>query len=259
MGSDEDVNHVRASIVVAGMFREGDPEAHDAAFFGNAIQQLHQHWIDPALAARSEATEAVRQALIVLHPDGPQVFINDEVEYTAVAGSNADFVKPQDCFVGHITSIWPDAVDPDLAWSGYTTAQHGRVLVFDLRRNRERVLELLARARDFVRSADMTLREGLLAPAVEHLNTAAELAVMVLIQLEGWNDRKQHHKRREWLRQACRYSDVPLDFAKAFDRLAAERNKARYAEGQQTLQAAEIVGLLAIVNRLIDFAKARRG
>lgn len=118
----DDDEGVRVQVVVAGMFREGDPEAHDPDFFDNVIAQLHQHWIDPALANRQDSPETITQALIVLHPDRPQVFLNDEVIYTAVAGTSARLVKPQDCFVGQITSLWPDAVNPDLAWSGYTTA-----------------------------------------------------------------------------------------------------------------------------------------
>lgn len=128
-----------------------------------------------------------------------------------------------------------------------------------MRKNRERVLDLLARANEFTQACEITLQAGLLAPAVEHLNTAAELAVMTLIQLEGWNDNRQHRKRQEWLRQASRYSDVPAEFADAYDRLAAERNPARYAEGPQALTPDQLDELRHAVNRLINYASARRG
>lgn len=259
MDPRQDEDGIRAQVVVAGMFREGDPEAHDLGFFGNALGQLHEHWLDAALAERGVAPGTVDQALVVFGAEGPKVLLGDEVAYTAVAGPEARLARPQDCFVGHITSIWPDGVDPDVAWNGYATAQGGRVLVFDFRKNRDRVVALLDRARQFGRSCGISREAGLLAPAVEHLNTSAELAVMALIQLEGWDDKRRHDKRRQWLRDSCRYGSTPAEFADAFDRLAAERNPARYAEGPQSLASDDLATLEEVVGRLVDYAAARRG
>ncbi len=87
--------------------------------------------------------------MIVLGADGPQVRVNDDVRYVACAGPTADLVDPSEVFVGQIRDVWPDGVDPDAGWAGFTTADGGRVLVFDYRSSRQRVGALLERAAQF--------------------------------------------------------------------------------------------------------------
>jgi hypothetical protein len=187
------------------------------------------------------------------------VRVNRDVQFIAAVGENANLVRPGDACAGAILDVWPDGVDPDLAWSGFTTAQGGRVVVFDFRRNRERVLVLLDRADQFHRSATLSLSEGLIAPAVEHLCSAAEQAVMTLIQLDGWNDRRNHQRRRSWLASEVEHGGAPASFSAAFDALLDDRNAARYGEAPVNLGAAGAAAVAGDVRALIDYAKARRG
>ncbi|MFG2106502.1 HEPN domain-containing protein [Micromonospora chersina] len=155
--------------------------------------------------------------------------------------------------------MYPDGVDPDLAWTGFCEAQGGRVVICEFRRNREEVLNLLGRADRFHRSALLSLNQGMLEPAVEHLCTAAELGVMTLTQLDGWNDKKHHKNRREWLKAEVTHGSTPASFAAAFEALMDDRNAARYGEAELVTDAAGATALADEVRRLIDYAKSRRG
>lgn len=121
---------VKAQIAVAGMFREGDPEL-DEDFVQNSIEGLFSSFVLPELGRREDLNHAIpERALIVLPPNSPPVVrLGAEAAFTAVAGAGADLVDPSEVFVGQITDVWPDAVDPDAGWSGWVTAEGGRVLV----------------------------------------------------------------------------------------------------------------------------------
>lgn len=253
-------------VVKTGFFREGDPEAHDPAFVANVVKELHRVWIDAALAARGKsAPAAVDQALIVMAvgEGDVEVRLNEEVDFVAVAGEEATVVDPATTFVGQITSLWPTDVHPDAAWSGFVTAQEGRVVVFDFRRNREAVGILVERARQFARSAQLNLNhEDQLPPAVEDLHAAAELAILVMALLEGWqqprNRGQRHRDRRAWLQGRVRYGDTPAEYLTTFDRLTEERNVARYAERPLAIDTEEATQLLSVVDRMIEEAARLR-
>lgn len=249
-------NEIRAEILIAGFVREGDPDGPDPGFVPHAIAQIREHWIDPYLEGKVH--DEPRHGLVIMHASSVEVRVNDDAGYLGLVGEDDQLAPPDGVFVGQITSLWPAGVDPDLAWTGYATAEGGRIVVCDLRRNRERVKTLLTRAAEYSRSAELNLAGGLVAPAVEALNTAAELAVMTLIQLEGWDDRRNHHNRREWLSKSVRYSSVPADFEKTVEALAAERNAARYNERPLSIERDQLVELRETVLQMIDYAEARR-
>ncbi|MFD6729552.1 hypothetical protein [Micromonospora aurantiaca (nom. illeg.)] len=251
-------SRVKAQLMQAGMVREGDPEGPDADFLPNFIEQIFHHWITP-LRPDVECQDVTR-ALVVFNSDnGVDVRVNVEAEFTAIVGEQAEIAPAENSFVGQIVDLYPEGVDPDLAWTGFCTAQGGRVAICDLRRNRDKVLGLLGRADSFHRSALLSLEQGMLEPAVEHLCTAAELGVMTLIQLDGWNDKKDHKNRRKWLDAEVTYGSTPASFATAFQALMDDRNAARYGEAELVTDAAGATVLADEVRRLIDYAKSRRG
>jgi hypothetical protein len=91
-----DPARIEATVVTAAMVREGDPEWQgDGDFFSNALSQLFQHWISPALPPGLTDGD-VWQAVIVLGADGPQVRVNDDVRFVACAGPAADLVDPSE-------------------------------------------------------------------------------------------------------------------------------------------------------------------
>lgn len=265
--TSDEARGVRVQVVKTGFFREGDPDAHDPTFVPTVIRELHRIWIDAAVAARGEyAPVAVDQALIVLPLDDGdvEVRLNEEADFVAVAGEEAGVVDPATAFVGQITSLWPTDVHPDAAWSGFVTAQEGRVVVFDFRRNREAVGVLTERARLFWRSAQLNLgHEDQLPPAVEDLHAAAELAILVMALIEGWrqptNRGQRHRERHAWLEGQVRYGDTPDEYLTSFRRLTEERNVARYAERPLAIDRKEAAHLLTVVERMIQAAERLRG
>jgi HEPN domain-containing protein len=250
---------VKAQMIVAGIFREGDREL-DPELVRNAIAELRKHFVSPELARRGDNTpaEAVDQALVEFTPDGQTtVRLRDEADFIALAGTAGKVAVPSDVFVGQITELWPDGIDPNAGWTGYVTAQEGRVLVCDFRRNRESVRPLLDRSTEFLQAAELALSHGLIAPAVEHLNTAAELAVIVLMRLGAEKVGHDHAKRRQWLQRECELSDVPPAFAEAVSQLGTARNAARYAEGPVTLSASEARAIRHVVGGLVEYVAPR--
>jgi len=252
----------KAEMIVAGMLREGDPEL-EPSLVDNAVAELRRHFVEPELRARGESgadPTAIDQSLIVLGPDGEStVFLDHEADFVAIAGVAAEVVRPEDVFVGQITALWPDGVDPDAAWTGYVTARQGRVLVCDFRRDRQSVRPLLARADEFIEAADLALTNDLLAPAIEHLNTAAELAVIVLIRLGAHKVGRDHAARRKWLRLEANVSGVPEKFATAVTRLGVTRNPARYADAPIELDGVAAAELEIILRDLVAYAGERAG
>lgn len=256
--STPDKDQLRVQVFRTGLVREGDPGIPSPDFVPNAIKQMFHHWISKALPTGLNPDD-VKQALIVFGKDGrADVRVNDETRFDAAAGEQAALVDPSDVFVGQILDIWPDRVDPDLAWVGFVTAQGGRVVIGDFLRNRERVGVLLDRADEFHRSSSLSLAENLLAPAIEHLCSAAEQATMSLIQLDGWDDRRDHRRRREWLALEAEHGNVPAQFSQAFEALMGERNAARYAETSLRFDPARAEAIAEQVRAMIDYARTRR-
>jgi hypothetical protein len=265
--ADSEDQQLRVQVVTTGLFREGDPDAHDPAFVSNVIGELHRIWIDAEVAARGDSTPAdIAQALIVMprvEGGDVEVRLNDEVDFVAVAGEEGQVVGAAEVYVGQVTSLWPTDVHPDAAWSCFVTAQEGRIVVFDFRRNREAVGALIERARQFWRSAELNLgHKDQLPPAVEDLHAAAELAILVMALLEGWQQPRsqgqRHRGRHDWLKGQVQYGDTPAEYLTSFDRLAEERNVARYAERPLAIDQDEGQQLLSTVERMIEEAERLR-
>jgi hypothetical protein len=130
---------VKAELIVTGMFREGDPSL-DPELVPNAVRELWKHFVEPELRERggNEHPDGVRQALVEFLPDGQvRVLLDEEADFVALAGPAAKVLSPSDVFVEQITEVWPDGINPNAGWAGYVTAQGGRVLVCDFRRDLE--------------------------------------------------------------------------------------------------------------------------
>ncbi|WP_214514794.1 HEPN domain-containing protein [Rhodococcus sp. WY5] len=243
-------------IITKGFIREGDPSV-DPTFVPNAIDQYFQHWITPQLG-ESVDRDSITKALIVLDGSEAHVTVNDDVRFWAIAGEQDEIVDPTECFVGQITSLLPDGVDPRLRWMGFATAIGGRALPLDLVGNIDRVTPLLGRAHDFLRSAKMSLDADLLAPSVEQLFSAAELSVMTLIQLDGWDDKRNHKNRDNWIKAQVTDRKVPESFGDIYSTLYSNRNSARYGEDELTFDIAEAEDFIGTIGHMIEFARSRR-
>jgi hypothetical protein len=108
-GSEDQL--LRVQVVTTGFFREGDPDAHDPDFVSNVIGELHRVWIDAEVVSRGDSAPAeVAQALIVMplaEGDDVEVYLNDEVDFVAIAGEDAQVVDPAGVYVGQVRNLWP--------------------------------------------------------------------------------------------------------------------------------------------------------
>lgn len=244
----------QVQIITKGLIREGD-QALDPDLAPNVIDQMFHHWIRPQLGL--EPSE-VRQALVVFDGSTARVTVNDEAHFWAIAGDNAEIVDPSERFVGQITDLLPDGVNPHLKWTGFVTAQGGRAVTLDYLPNVTRVAPLIERAHQFLRSAKVTLENVGLETAVEQMFGAAELSVMTLIQIEGWNDKRDHSRRKKWIARQVVNGALPAAFEAAFRKLYENRNLARYNEGELTFDTTEALQLVDTVAAMVEFARSRR-
>ncbi len=98
---------------------------------------------------------------------------------------------------------------------------------------------------------------GLVAPAIEYLNTSAEVAVIVLIRLGAEKVGRDHRRPRRWLQRESDLSDVPQAFANAVNRLASARNAARYAEGSLAVALSDARVLRDEVRAFVTYIASR--
>ncbi|MFI6218746.1 HEPN domain-containing protein [Nocardia brasiliensis] len=245
---------IQAEIITMGLIREGDPEL-DPDLVPNAIDQMFLHWIRPQLGMEPGD---VHQALIVFDGAIARTSVNIDVRFWAIAGENAEIVDPGNVFVGQITDLLPDRIDPRLTWTGFVTAEGGRAASLDYVANVVRVAPLVDRAYRFLRSAQLTLENVALEPAVEQMFSAAELSVMTLIQVAGWDDRKRHSRRNDWVAAQVAERALPAAFETTFRQLYDNRNLARYGEGTLTFDATEALDHLDTVAAMVEFARSRR-
>ena len=245
---------IKAQVITKGLIREGDPDLNPE-LVSNAIDQMFLHWIRPAVGL--EPNE-VHQALVVFDGTSARVTVNDDARFWAIAGENAEIVDPSEHFIGQITDLLPGGVDPRLTWTGFVTAEGGRAVTMDYLPNVVRVAPLVERAYRFLRSAQATLDTAGLEPAVEQLFSAAELSVMTLINVTGWNDGKNHYRRKEWIAEQVAKGAMPAAFEKTFRTLFDNRNRARYGEGELTFGTTEATDIVDTVAAMVEFARSRR-
>jgi hypothetical protein len=134
------------------------------------IDQMFTLWIVPHIEASNLyiTRDHVVQALVVLHPNGaPEVMLNEQAELLATAQvrdavASGEPVTAEN--VEHISGLRPAKIEPDVGWIAFAFLPGGGVMVaFDFRYNRDRAVELLKRASEFIATARDALTAGRLA------------------------------------------------------------------------------------------------
>lgn len=227
------------------------------------FEDVFSLWIDPELASRGLAgrRETVRHA-VVIFPVGQQpiVRLNNEVGLVATARAAGPIEAGQAVMRSDITAILdmvPENVDPDAAWVAYAAIGDEVIISFDFRYNRARAQSVLPRAREFAALAELALKQGHLAVAVENAYAAAELAVTAQMRLVALQPRHDHTLKRRWFANWTRLGNSPAEHGRTLARLAAAHHSARYADGALRMRRAQVTTALGAVREMVDYVAAR--
>jgi HEPN domain-containing protein len=229
------------------------------------IDQMFTFWIVPHIEASNLdiTRDQVVRALVVLHPHGaPEVKLNEQVELLATvqvrdAVASGEPVTAEN--VEHVSGIRPAEIEPDAGWIAFTFLPGGGgAVAFDFRYNRDRAVELLKRASEFIATAREALAAGRPGPAVETALAAGELAVTAMTSLQNFTHkgRNAHGARQAWLNNYTHLGNGPQDWYKTMRRLLEARPFARYGdpEGSPLPPESEMAEYLDHVESLIEHA-----
>jgi HEPN domain-containing protein len=223
------------------------------------IDQMFTLWILPHIEASNLdiTRDQVAQALVVLHPHGaPEVKLNEQAELLATvqvrnAVASGEPVTAEN--IEHMSSLRPAKIEPDSGWIAFAFLPgSGGAVAFDFRYNRDRAVELLKRASEFIATARDALAAGRPGPSVETALAAGELAVTAMTSLQNitHKGRNTHGARQAWLNMYTHLGNGPQDWYKAMRRLLEARPFARYGdpEGNPLLTLTPFTGHVRCVS-----------
>lgn len=229
------------------------------------IDQMFTLWIVPHIEASNLdiTRDQVVKALVVLHPNGtPEVKLNEQAELIATVQVREAIAAGEPVTAEnaeHVSGLCPAEIEPDAGWIAFAFLPGGGgVVAFDFRYNRDRALELLNRASEYIATARETLASGRLGPTVETALAAGELAVTAMTSLQNFTHkgRNSHGARQAWLNNYTHLGNGPQDWYKTMRRLLAARPFARYGDlgGDPLPSERELADYLDHVDHLIQHA-----
>ncbi|MGA4786740.1 HEPN domain-containing protein [Nocardia sp. AB354] len=229
------------------------------------IDQMYTLWIAPHIETSNLdiTRDHVLKALVVLHPNSaPEVMLNEQAELLAMvrvrdAVASGEPVTAEN--IEHVSNLRPAEIAPDAGWIAFAFLPGGAVMVaFDFRYNRNRTVELLKRASEFIATAREALAAERLGPAVETALAAGELAVTAMTSLQNipHKGRNTHGARQAWLNRYTHAGNGSQAWYKAMRRLLDARPIARYGdpEGSPLPSESELADYLDHVDDLIEHA-----
>ena len=225
------------------------------------VQQIDELWIAPALEARGDDPgTAVSKAIIVFPAEGPtKVLLDDEAALIA-DGVAARQIAEGEAVTGadlkEIRWMRPYSIDPNAGWIAVAETGEGRLITFDLRRNRSRAEDRLDRAREYLASASDDVQKDRLGPAVDSCWAAAELASDAhMLVFDHSDGRPQHDEKRKWMRGWSELGNVPIEHSRCLSELGKFRSRARYG-GRVKADRDRIAGWIQTTSAMIEFAAA---
>ena len=242
------------------------------AFATNVLQSYWDIFWNPEIRRRGGA-DVVGQiwcALAVMAPGEPvQILFNDEVAVAARRHPDAP-VRPGDPVtadnVQFLEALEPCGIDPNAGWVVYAVLPDGHEYAsFDFRRNRERSLELLALAREYLEAATTALDAGAVRPALENAMAGAELAItaqtysMETEVSPSGGRRSSHGNRLHWTRTNVEHGNTTPEAHIALVELNETRSWSRYGEGRHAVTPDRARELVRAVSELIEDAARRVG
>lgn len=167
---------------------------------------------------------------------GQQVRLNDEVRGRPYLRTGRTVEKGGEVRLGDLANLEYFDLDDDELDSGHFTVFFtgiGWVGGFDFRSGRGKCVALVDKALNFLAATRVSFEKGLIEPSVDMLFTACELLAKTQLVLDRQNaDEWTSHKRvGSQINLMSRHGNVSAAFLSIFNRLAQERNLAKYATG----------------------------
>ncbi len=245
--------------------------ASDTEMAQRLFDQALDLWVRPEIERRRQRGVIIgefdlRAAQVVMpSPVDDQVLrvrLNEEVRAVASVKLRGSVEAGDSIYESQVEEIremrLTDEEDPN---SGHLTMMRVRGnwhIHFDFRRDRARAQEHLDRASDFLEAAKDSFSANRLAPAVDNLFSAAELAARAELMVCGFypeKPQKTHPSTKSWYNRWTNLGNAPVESSAVLNKLADLRPKARYVEGQ--LPTGSHHEALQAVGRMIEHARTR--
>lgn len=234
-----------------------------AGFSRELIDQIFELWVIPKLTALGldTARESVRKVLVEMDPDvrSPKVFINDDARLIGLARAKRNLLSGEQVTtddIEHLQYLYPEEVGPNSGWICFARVGDQELASFNFHYNRQKSLDLVKRAEQFLASARLATASGLMEAAIDNAHSAAELTVQAQMMTQS-NEDRGHEDRRTWLRYSVKDQRAPKRHAELLATLADQRKAARYGSGELRLKPGRLTAILKGVQEMIDFARAR--
>jgi hypothetical protein len=233
-------------------------------FGNNVVNSIFELFVMPEIVRRGLALERheVRKVVVELNPDRkhPVVRINEAAQIVAQVRVTRDLAEGEEVTVEDIDevhSVEPANVGPNSGYMCFADIGGRQCIKFDFRYHRERVVELLLRAQDFLDAASDSV-DRRPAVACDLAFSAAELTVQAQM-LIGQEKTKSHWQRQEWLDSWVAHNNAPLEHADALRKLREYRLVGRYGDVPPISNRTNLEDLFAVVKHMIHSAKNYAG
>ena len=243
------------------------PEEAGPIIFKQLLELLAQPEIEKRLTAGTmtpgQEVWAIQVIMNVRGP-GPLIPLNDEIKGVAQVKVNRAINKGEQVRGNDIVELKGlDLLPEDHDAAHITALLHasGWQVIFDFRYNAATISCLVARADEFLATADLALKNGHLNAAVDNLYDAVELMAkchLIMSPDRGILESKTHGVIEGNYNRQRKFGNVKPDFAKTLNRLSELRPKVRYALEPAEIDGAEVAKLASLAAEMRADVETRR-
>jgi hypothetical protein len=220
-----------------------DEEIHpDITHWDRTIINMQQMAFSPEIRSRKAAGKLPDDflfwagQLIQPHGGGRIIRLNDEIRGRPYLRTGRTVEKGEEIKLGDFANLEYFDLEDDELDSGHFTmffTGTGWTISFDFRSGRLKCIALIEKAFTFLASTRMSLEKGLGEPAIDTLFTACELIAKTRLILDHQpaHEWRSHKATATHINLMARFGNVSGAFLSIFNRLAKERNPAKYATG----------------------------
>jgi HEPN domain-containing protein len=248
---------------------DGRPQLDDVGG-QNLFEQVLELWVQPELERRKSEgslpdgfTLFAIQILFHQDRDNIEIRFNDQVKGQMEFKTNRAFEAGEAIENTDIAEVVGFHLLDEDGNAGHITLfllVEGWHINFDSRYNAVRVRETVDAAREFLATAEDSLKHGRTRALLENLFSATELMSKAHVLMLPGDDILKRHRHGfigAKFNSQSRHTNVNPEFPQLLNRLTAIRGAARYLRGEWNLDSAEAGQLMETANRMLDDLLAR--